>query len=68
MSKVKIHPVNNADKFTHVNGKRVVGYFWLGSEKHKEYHIVINVTYMPSFWHRLRMFIAGYNFKRLQNN
>lgn len=50
-----------------IHGKKVVGYFWMGSKKHNDY-IVIYVTYIPSFWHRVRMFIAGYNFKRLNNN
>lgn len=49
------------------NLKRVkpYGFFWLGSKKHKEYHILINVLYKPSIGQRIRMFLAGYNFTKL---
>lgn len=41
------------------------GFFWLGSKKHKEYHITINVYYKPTIGQRIRMFLAGYNFTKL---
>lgn len=64
--KLKIEKIKDAANFTHVGGKKIIGFFWLGSKKNKQYHIVINITYVPNFWERIRMFIAGYNYTKIK--